>query len=121
MECFMDCQEVGVPMDNLRMRFHIRTNWSVVQELYLNIDMKEEIKRNYWSNGQLRYEAPYLNGKIHGLAKFWYSDKQLMYEISHKNGLRHGLEKWWWSNRQLYYEVPYKNNLRHGAKIEFEY
>jgi len=66
--------------------------------------MKEEIKREYWSNGQIWDD----NGEIH-------------YEIPYLNGKEHGLSKVWDDNGQPYWEIPYKNDRQHGAKIEFEY
>jgi len=59
--------------------------------------MKEELKREHWSHGQLMYEIPCVNG-------IW-----------------HGLGKWWYSNGQLSSETPYKNNTLCGAKIVFNY
>jgi len=59
--------------------------------------MKEEIRREYWSNGQLRYEISYLNEKVHGVQKGWYS------------------------NGQIGYEIPLKNNIQCGAMILFYY
>jgi len=59
--------------------------------------MKEEIRKGYWSNGQLRCETPYVNEKIHGFLKAWHSNGELGYKIS------------------------YKNNLQHGAKVGFQY
>jgi len=62
----------------------------VVQKFIFNIDMKEEIKKTYYSNGQLQYEIPYKNGRLHGLEKWWYMDGQLRYEILYKNDIKCG-------------------------------
>jgi antitoxin component YwqK of YwqJK toxin-antitoxin module len=59
--------------------------------------MKEEVKRDWYDNGQLALETSYLNERIHGL------------------------KKWWYSNGKLLNEIPYKNNIQCGAKIWFKY
>jgi len=92
-----------------------------VQKLNLNIDMEEEIKRSYYDNGQLCYETSYVNGKKHGLVKWWKYNGQLEYETPFINGKCHGLERWWHSNGQLKHETLYKNNLECGAIIYFKY
>jgi len=97
--------------------------WNVVQKLYLNIDMGEEIKidKRYFNNGQPHSEIPYKNGKMHGLEKWWHENGKISSETLYVNGNFYGLSKWWNPNGQLYFEALYKNNIQCGAKIIFEY
>jgi len=59
--------------------------------------MRKETKTSYWSNGNKRCKATYVNDKIHGLIIRW-----------HYSG-------------EKYCETPYKNDLQHGSKIYFIY
>jgi len=36
-----------------------------------------EVKREYYSNGQLSYESNYVNGLRHGIQHAWYENGQL--------------------------------------------
>jgi antitoxin component YwqK of YwqJK toxin-antitoxin module len=36
--------------------------------------METEIKRIYWDNGKLYSEQPYVDGKPHGIIKWWWQD-----------------------------------------------
>jgi antitoxin component YwqK of YwqJK toxin-antitoxin module len=120
MEIDMDWKDFGMTMGKLFGKLYIRTISNVVQKLYLNIDMKEVIRR-YYSNGQICWETPYVNGNRYGLERFWYDNGQIIWETPYVNGKRHGLTKAWYSNANLHYEIPYKNNLQCGAKIIFKY
>jgi antitoxin component YwqK of YwqJK toxin-antitoxin module len=88
---------------------------------WILIDMKEEIRREYWSNGKLWRETLYLNRKEHGLAKGWYENGQIYYETLYKNGNRHGYAKSWHENGKVWHEVLFKNDHQHGVRIEFKY
>ena len=59
--------------------------------------MKEEIKRSWYPDGQLKSETPYKNGKAYGL------------------------EKWWWFHGEFWREATYKNDMEHGARIFLYY
>jgi len=62
-----------------------------------NISMKKLLPSNgwyrrYWSNGSLRYEWKYKDGKkADGISRGWYEDGQLKQMINWKNGKMHGL------------------------------
>ena len=55
--------------------------------------MKKEIKKEYYYNGKLMCEIPYVNGKRHGIAKWYYMHGKLGEEIPYVNGLIHGCKK----------------------------
>jgi len=57
--------------------------------------VKEEIDRDWHYNGKMWYEDPYINGKLHGLAKIWYDNGKIWYEIPYKNGLQCGAKVWY--------------------------
>jgi len=57
-----------------------------------------------FSNGQLRKERNYKEGKRDGLSKWWYENGQLRFEGNYKNGQSDGIRKDWYENGQLKYE-----------------
>jgi antitoxin component YwqK of YwqJK toxin-antitoxin module len=57
--------------------------------------METKIERTYHPNGQLRSEQPRVDGKLHGLTKWWFSNGQLLSEQLYVDGVRHGMMKWW--------------------------
>lgn len=72
--------------------------------------------RDYYSNGQLKFEIPFVSEEKHGLARCWYENGQLKYEYF---GKLHGLVRSWYKNRQLYRETPFTSNQRHGLVREW--
>ncbi len=59
---------------------------------------EEEVKKEYWEDGQLKQETHYKNGKLEGLGTKWYETGEKMGERYFKNGLREGLERHWYKS-----------------------
>jgi antitoxin component YwqK of YwqJK toxin-antitoxin module len=74
----------------------------------------EYINKGWCSNGNLEYEIPYIDGKIHGIFKEWHSNGNLMYEIPYINGKEHGIWKHWYDNGILRNEKSYVDGKLHG-------
>ena len=53
----------------------------------------DEIKRGHYASGTLWYEAPYVNGKHHGITKEYYKSGDLEWETPYVKGKWHGIEK----------------------------
>ena len=45
-----------------------------------------EVKKEWYDDGQLLSEEPFVNGKLHGLCKEWCKNGQLMSEEPYVNG-----------------------------------
>ena len=45
-----------------------------------------DIVKEYYENGQLMWEIPYINGKEHGSWKGYYTDGELMWETRYELG-----------------------------------
>ncbi|RLG67556.1 MAG: hypothetical protein DRO11_10005 [Methanobacteriota archaeon] len=81
----------------------------------------KSVKRTYYRHGQLESEAPYVDGKKHGIAKWYWENGQLRLETSYVNGKRYGTEKEYYKNGQLLRKVPCINDIIHGtAKWYYE-
>ena len=66
------------------------------------------------SNGWLKYEENWKDGKGNGLSRAWYSNGQLKHEWNYKNGKFHGLCRIWYDSGQL----KYRKNWKDGELIE---
>ena len=80
-----------------------------------------ETKRGYYNNGQLAYEYPYVNGKLHGTRRYWHDNGQLWYERPYVGGKAHGIHRYWYDNGQLRYEWPCVNGKPHGIHRYWDY
>jgi antitoxin component YwqK of YwqJK toxin-antitoxin module len=68
--------------------------------------MKEEKEKvdwivDFWSNGQKRFEIPYVNGKRHGIETHWHQNGQKCIERTWENGDQHVIETLWYANGTL--------------------
>ena len=75
-----------------------------------------EVDIRYHKNGNKRCEIPYLNGKAHGLARFWHENGRLYIESNWINGKQHRFTRFWHENGRLHREVNYKNGQMHGIR-----
>ena len=68
--------------------------------------MKEEneveLRYSYWGNGQKWFEAPYVNGKLHGIETWWHENGQKWMERPWVNGQLHGIETLWTEDGSLF-------------------
>jgi antitoxin component YwqK of YwqJK toxin-antitoxin module len=83
--------------------------------------MEIEIVREYYSNGQLKFERGLLNGLWHGMNTEYRSNGEFWYSCHCKNGRYFGIYK------QFHYMVKglclikqFKNG-QHGTQVEFIY
>ena len=59
---------------------------------YSSID-KVVIRRAFYESGALRWEIPYVNGNMHGIARFYYASGALRRETPYVTGRMHGIER----------------------------
>ena len=62
--------------------------------------MNEKIKKEYDEEGNLRKEAHYLSGKLHGLTTYWKNYFKIA-ESEFKEGKLHGVSREWYLNGNL--------------------
>tara|TARA_R100001594_G_scaffold25041_1_gene49053 strand:- start:37 stop:450 length:414 start_codon:yes stop_codon:yes gene_type:complete len=71
----------------------------------------------HWSNGNLRYEWYYKNGKrADGVSKSWHENGQLKQEITWKDGKLDGLYSWFYPSGQKRKEGTFKNGKENGLR-----
>jgi len=67
-----------------------------------------------YDTGELRYEAPYENGKINGIVKEYFKSGKLKGEANFKDGKKNGIEKLYYENEQLHLERNFKDGKKNG-------
>ena len=75
-----------------------------------------EIERSYFSNGNIEYEAEFINGKLDGISRVWVEDGTLFSESEYSNGKPHGIWNRYHPNGSLMYEVYYEYGKKHGVE-----
>lgn len=78
------------------------------------------VKKEYHSNGQLRYECHYKNGIQHGPARGWKENGQMFFEYFYDEGHPHGVCRGWDKKGRLTIETPYVHGLIHGVERQFD-
>jgi len=84
---------------------HIKIEDNINNKIMKNIHgQKHGIYREWYSNGQLRYEHNYVHDLKHGICYGWYPNGQLKYEDNYFHGQKHGICRRWYPNGQLGHE-----------------
>ena len=74
----------------------------------------KDIESSYYQNGNLEYEAEYINGKLDGTSRFWSEDGSLVSEAEYSNGQPHGTWENFYPNGSVMHEVQYEFGQKHG-------
>jgi antitoxin component YwqK of YwqJK toxin-antitoxin module len=77
---------------------------------------KDGVQREWYKNGILKSEAPYVDGVRHGLFKNWDEKGNLVGQYQFVNGT--GAVEIYYSNGYLNEYEEYKNNLKDGLQLE---
>jgi len=73
-----------------------------------------DVERSYFPNGNLEYEAEFINEKLDGTSRVWLEDGTLFSVSEYSNGQPHGDWKTFHPNENLKYETTYFHNQKHG-------
>ena len=101
----------------------------VAKEYYENGHLKEEtpyindkrngVEKEYYESGILKRETPYNNGKTNGIEKIYYESGKLKGEAPFKNDKESGVEKQYYENGTIWYETYYIGDNRNGVEKEY--
>ena len=79
-----------------------------------NPSTQKEVKQSFFSNGNLEYEAEFVNGKLDGTSKVWLEDGTLFSDSQYSNDQPHGSWKKFHPNGKLMFAVNYEYGQKHG-------
>ena len=77
-------------------------------------DRREGPTLQYFPNGKLFKETPYVKDLIEGEEKTYYADGKLAAVSLYQGGVLHGVSKSWGQNGTLTYEAEYQMGKRDG-------
>ncbi len=86
--------------------YHKITKNKILEKNY-NEGKEDGIQKEWYENGQLKYERNFKEGKKDGIQKEWYENEQLFYEGNYKKGEFEGKQKMWDEDGQLKLEENY--------------
>ena len=72
----------------------------------------EEVKIEYWDNGNKRTESQYKNGELNGLTKMYHPDGSVHVESYYKNGKLDGVFTRWFDTGVMDTKMKYKNGKK---------
>ena len=84
-----------------------------------NPSTQKKVERSYFSNGNLEYEAEFVNGKLDGTSKVWLEDGTLYSVSQYSNDQPHGTWKKFHPNGKLMFDVNYEYGQKHGNEKWF--
>jgi hypothetical protein len=70
------------------LRFKVDVHSETIFGLFDKDGKKDGLWKEWYENGQLRWEKNYKDGKLDGLARGWYKNGQLRWENNYKDGER---------------------------------
>jgi uncharacterized protein len=91
---------------------------SVVLEINMKKGMKEGSLKRFYFNGNLEYEANYINDQLDGIEKNYTKKGLIVTETMYKKGIKDGPYRSWHENGVQFTIGAYKNDLQNG-KWEF--
>jgi len=80
-----------------------------LRELYQHPEIKyeNEMRQEFYSNGQKEIEETYVNGKLNGERKIWYPNGSLFCKQYYINDTLDGKSEWFYPSGQIYDEKYY--------------
>jgi len=77
------------------------------------------VVKAYFPNGNIEYEAEYLNGKLDGITRTWSEDGIISSESIYNNNQPHGMWKKFHRSGSIMYETKYEYGKKHGFEKWF--
>lgn len=71
-----------------------------------------------YSNGKLKSEKQFLEGRKNGYEKYWFSNDSLSILRHFKNGVKIGTHQSWWNNRQLKFMYHFNDKGMYDGSIK---
>jgi len=94
-------------------------NGSIHYEIPFINGQKNGLEKEYYESGNLKYETLFINGKLDGIRKGYFAGGGLEYEVVYVNGMKYGVEKEYYANTNLVYEIPFVNDKKDGIQKEY--
>lgn len=73
----------------------------------------------FYATGELKEEVTILNGKRHGVYKFYNQDGLMLIKTEYKNGMEHGLRQVYDEKGSLIAVIQYQDGLKENITLPF--
>ena len=73
---------------------------------------------NTYSNGKLKSEKQFLEGRKNGYEKHWFSNDSISILRHFKNGVKIGTHQSWWNNRQLKFMYHFNDKGMYNGSVK---
>ncbi len=84
--------------------------------MFVNSTAYAEVRKNYYSSGQLQEEANYKDGKQEGINKIYYESGRLQAEANYKDGKQEGIAKAYYESGKVEGEANFMNGVMISQK-----
>ncbi len=84
------------------------------------LSCNNNVKKEYWSNGNLKSEKTYVNDTLNGISSYYFEDGRKQYEYFYEKGVINKYIKKWYPNGKQMYVTDYKQNKRNGLHQEWD-
>ena len=93
----------------------------MVYKFMLNISIMPHIKKEYYLNGNLKFENSYIGNKRHGMSRWFRESGYKWDECMFDNGSKRGILRVWDCYGHIDYFHTIKEVFQHGIEIWFIY
>ncbi len=76
-----------------------------MQKKVIKVNSAPKIKTSHYHGGKVESKTPYVNGKQHGMERWWYESGKKYTEEMWRDGKLHGVETWWYESGQKKKEI----------------
>ena len=91
----------------------------IISALLSSCTEKDDAVRAYWSDGKLKSELRYTDGKLDGVCKWYYSNGNPSMEATYTMNVLNGESTRWFENGVLEEKCYYKDNQYDGVVEEY--
>ena len=80
-------------------------------------DTLQTVEKEYHSNGELKYEANYFMGQLHGQLRSWSDTGNLISIVEYNKGRLHGSWLEYYPSGELMHSIKYINGYKDGEEL----
>jgi antitoxin component YwqK of YwqJK toxin-antitoxin module len=78
-----------------------------------------EVVKEYWPDGQVKWERNYQDGKLDGISKEYGEDGTVLAEENYENGKKNGISKMYYKDGTLRTEAHYQDGIKDGLETTY--
>jgi antitoxin component YwqK of YwqJK toxin-antitoxin module len=78
-----------------------------------------EVVKEYWPDGQVKWERNYQDGKLDGMSREYGEDGTVLREESYKNDKKNGISKMYYKDGTLRMEANYQDGIKDGLETTY--